>query len=216
MGHDRRTPKQEIEPSREVEVMIVSGDRNVYGGPFKQRERKLYSVMEENRINGLLAELVAMLDFKKNGYKIERTGIGSDFIVFKEGERYNQIYVEVKYNGAELSPLQRKQKFLLKKRGESHFVYRVSKEFLDNYKKEHGINTENMNEEMFRRFRQLKKSIYDATMSHRDSKFKTILPWSCPNCEKIANTQAELIENFGLRKMEDGIIRNQSWCKNCR
>ena len=97
------------------------------------------SVIEDNRINGLLAELVAMLDFKKNGYKIERTGIGSDFIVFKEGERYNQIYVEVKYNGAELSPLQRKQKFLLKKRGESHFVYRVSKEFLDNYKKEHGI-----------------------------------------------------------------------------
>ena len=27
------------------------------------------SVIEDNRINGLLAELVAMLDFKKNGYE---------------------------------------------------------------------------------------------------------------------------------------------------
>ena len=175
------------------------------------------SVIEDNRINGLLAEIVAMLDFKKNGYKIERTGIGSDFIVFKEGERYNQIYVEVKYNGAELSPLQRKQKFLLKKNGTAHFVYRVSKEFLDNYKEENGINPENMNAEMFRRLRQFKKSIYDVIESYKDSSFKIILPWSCPNCNGItANTRAELIENFGLRKMEDGTIRNQSWCKGCR
>ena len=95
------------------------------------------SVIEDNRINGLLAEIVAILDFKKNGYKIEMTGIGSDFIVFKDGERDKQMYVEVKYNGAELSPLQLKQKFLLKKTGGGYFLYRVSKEFLDNYKKEH-------------------------------------------------------------------------------
>ena len=119
------------------------------------------SVIEDNRINGLLAEVIAILDFKKNGYKIERTGIGSDFIVFKDGERDKQMYVVVKYNGAELSPLQLKQKFLLKKTGGGYFLYRVSKEFLDNYKKEHGINTENMNAVTYTRFRRFKQSLYD-------------------------------------------------------
>ena len=119
------------------------------------------SVIEDNRINGLLAEIVAILDFKKNGFKIERTGIGSDFIVYKEGEKDDQMYVEVKYNGAELSRLQLRQKFLLKKTGQAHFVYRVSKEFLDNYKKEHGINIENMNASMYTHLRRLKQSLYD-------------------------------------------------------
>ena len=175
------------------------------------------SIIEDNRINGLLAEIVAILDFKKNGYKIEGTGIGSDFVAYKEGEKDSQMYVEVKYNGAELSPLQTKQKFLLKRNGTAHFVYRVSKEFLDNYKSEQGINAENMNAEMFRLLRQFKKSIYDVTESHKDDQFKIILPWRCPNCNKInANTREELEEKFGLRKMADGIIRNQSWCRRCR
>ena len=38
-----------------------------------------------------------------------------------------------------------------------------------------------------------------------------------PHCE---NTKAiifsELIEKFGLRKMSNGTIRNQSWCRSCR
>ena len=89
--------------------------------------------------------------------------------------------------------------------------------FLDNYKKEHGINAENMNAEMFRLLRQFKKSIYDVTESHKDDQFKIILPWRCPNCNKTrVDTQAELEEKFGLRKMGDGTVRNQSWCKRCR
>ena len=175
------------------------------------------SVIEDNRINGLLAEVIAILDFKKNGFKIERTGIGSDFIVYKEGEKDNQMHVEVKYNGAELSRLQLRQKFLLKKTGQAHFVYRVSKEFLDNYKKEHGINAENMNAEMYTRLRQFKQSLYDVTVSHKDNQFKIILPWKCPSCNIIkANTREELEEKFGLRRMQDGIVRNQSWCRGCR
>ena len=175
------------------------------------------SVIEDNRINGLLAEVIAILDFKKNGFKIERTGIGSDFIVYKEGEKDNQMHVEVKYNGAELSPLQLKQRRLLKKNGKAYFVYRVSKEFLDNYKKEHGINAENMNAEMYTRLRQFKQSLYDVIMSHRDGQFKIILPWRCPNCNITrANTREELEEKFGLRKMGDGTVRNQSWCRGCR
>ena len=175
------------------------------------------SIIEDNRINGLLSELIAILDFKKDGYEIERTGIGSDFIVFKDGERDNQMYIEVKYNGAELSPLQLKQRRLLKKNGKAYFVYRVSKEFLDNYKKERGINTENMNADMYMRLRRFKQSLYDVTVSHKDNQFKIILPWKCPSCNIIkANTREELEEKFGLRKMQDGIVRNQSWCRGCR
>ena len=175
------------------------------------------SVIEDNRINGLLAEIVAILDFKKDGYKIERTGIGSDFIVFKEGEKDAKMYVEVKYNGAELSRLQLRQKFLLKKAGGTYFVYKVSKTFLDNYKEEHGINDENMNGEMYARLRQFKQSLYDVTVSYMDDQFKIILPRRCPNCNITrANTREELEEKFGLRKMGDGTVRNQSWCRGCR
>lgn len=33
----------------------------------------------------------------------------------------------------------------------------------------------------------------------------------CPKCEK-----EKRMEDFGLRKMPSGEIRNQSWCKKCR
>ena len=175
------------------------------------------SVIEDNRINGLLAEIVAILDFKKDGYKIERTGIGSDFIAFKDEDKGAKMYVEVKYNGAELSRLQLRQKFLLKKAGGTYFVYKVSKTFLDNYKKEHGINNENMDGELYMRLRQFKQSLYDITVSHTDTQFKIILPCKCPHCNKTrANTREELEEKFGVRRMLDGIVRNQSWCKRCR
>ena len=57
-------------------------------------------------------------------------------------------------------------------------------EFLDNYKKEHGINDENMNGEMYMRLRQVKQSLYGVTVSHKDGQFKIILPWRCPNSNK--------------------------------
>ena len=33
----------------------------------------------------------------------------------------------------------------------------------------------------------------------------------CPHCGKI-----KPLSEFGFRKMKDGTIRNQSWCKECR
>ena len=33
----------------------------------------------------------------------------------------------------------------------------------------------------------------------------------CPKCNTIKPATA-----FGLRKMRDGTIRNQAWCKSCR
>lgn len=49
---------------------------------------------------------------------------------------------------------------------------------------------------------------------------KIQLPHKCPNCGKVANTEAELKDKFGYRTMETSpgnkVIRNQSWCKECR
>ena len=33
----------------------------------------------------------------------------------------------------------------------------------------------------------------------------------CPKCKK-----EKTISEFGFRKMGDGKVRNQSWCKDCR
>ena len=61
----------------------------------------------ENKIFGIIAEIIAILDYQSVGYQIRRTGIGSDFIAFNE---FEEIFVEVKYGNAQLSSLQRKQK----------------------------------------------------------------------------------------------------------
>lgn len=34
---------------------------------------------------------------------------------------------------------------------------------------------------------------------------------TCPKCEK-----EKPIKDFGYRKMENGQVRNQSWCRKCR
>lgn len=38
-----------------------------------------------------------------------------------------------------------------------------------------------------------------------------VLYRECPHCERILS-----LMKFGLRKMRNGTIRNQSWCKDCR
>ena len=40
----------------------------------------------------------------------------------------------------------------------------------------------------------------------------------CPveDCTTIANSLVEIEEKFGCRKMEDGKIIPQSWCRECR
>ena len=167
---------------------------------------------EQNKLNGILAEIIAIQDFLSNGYEIKRTGIGSDFIAYKKiPGGIDQTYVEVKYGNASLSSLQKKQRFLAKKHNMGFFEYRVTEEFLGNFKIKHNIKTENMNPD------QLRESIYQTGITENSSKFRMQLPWICPNCNQTkANSQAELIENFGMRKMGNGVIRNQSWCRRCR
>ena len=90
----------------------------------------------QNKQNGLLAEKIAIEDFVAQGFRIKKTGIGSDFIAFKKmsGKKEYQIYVEVKYNKAELSPLQKKKRSVMKKSGIDYLVYRVTSKFMKNYK----------------------------------------------------------------------------------
>ncbi len=41
-------------------------------------------------------------------------------------------------------------------------------------------------------------------------------PTSCPHCFVTAMGFDEIVKDFGLRNMDDGTIRIQSWCRNCR
>ena len=38
----------------------------------------------------------------------------------------------------------------------------------------------------------------------------------CPHCLKTATGLDSIIKYFGLRNMDDGVTRVQSWCKDCR
>jgi hypothetical protein len=168
----------------------------------------------QNKQNGLLAERIAREDFIEQGFSIKKTGIGSDFIAFKKtpGKKEHQIYVEVKYNKAELSPLQKKKRSAMKKSGIDYIVYRVTSKFMENYKKENGIEDNiissiNLGEPFTNRY-----------IVSKNENFRIILPWKCPNCKRnSASTISELIKNFGLRTMgKNGTVRNQSWCRECR
>ena len=167
---------------------------------------------EKNKTFGVISEIIAILDFQSNGYNIRRTGIGSDFIAFRNiSDGLDEMYVEVKYGKATLSSLQKRQKFLAKKTKMRFFEYRVTQKYLENFIEENGIDVNKINPD------ELRESIYDYKIKNSESNFKVILPWTCPHCDKTkAITHSELIENFGLRKMSDGTIRNQSWCRICR
>ena len=105
----------------------------------------------ENCINGFLAEIIAIQDFRDNGYEIKKTGIGSDFIAFRKiPGGIDETYVEVKFGSSELTQLQKKQKFLAKKFDTQFFEYRVTREFLENFKKENHIEIENLDIEQLR------------------------------------------------------------------
>ena len=41
-------------------------------------------------------------------------------------------------------------------------------------------------------------------------------PTYCPNCGTDASGFSEISEKFGLRLMDDGVTRVQSWCRDCR
>jgi len=89
-----------------------------------------------NVIKGKLAEELAKEDYKNHGYKIIKTGIGSDFIAIKKfysNEKPLKEFVEVKTGKAKVSKKQKNVMKKITKSGKKYTIYRVTDAFLDNY-----------------------------------------------------------------------------------
>jgi predicted Holliday junction resolvase-like endonuclease len=87
-----------------------------------------------NIIKGKIGEEIAEIDYKNNGYKIIRTGIGSDFIAIKKFSGYDKPYIEFVEVKTGKSRQSKKQKIIMKnnrKVGKNYTIYRVSDAFLD-------------------------------------------------------------------------------------
>src|SRR2546428_1988301 len=85
---------------------------------------------------GKLGENIAKDDYRKHGYKIIKTGIGSDFIALKtfdSSAKPLREFVEVKTGRARTSKKQRSIMKKIKKTGKKYTVYRVTDAFLEHY-----------------------------------------------------------------------------------
>ena len=157
-----------------------------------------------NKIKGKIAEEIAKQDYIDNGFKIQETGIGSDFIATKKlGNMTYQEYVDVKSGNAKLTKKQKQTKSLLKKDHIPYTVYRVTNEHL--------VFQIANNPQL----QQLCKNM-GLDISQFTGIFVIQDPTSCPNCELTAGGLHDILTNFGLRNMGGGAVRVQSWCRNCR
>ena len=157
-----------------------------------------------NKIKGRIAEEIAKQDYFDNGFEIQQTGIGSDFIAIKKwGNRTYQEFVDVKSGNAKLTKKQRQTKSLLKKENIPYSIYRVTNEHLkfqiDNNPQLHQF-CEDIGTDI---------SQFIGTFVIQD-------PTNCPNCKLGAGGLHDILTTFGLRNMGDGTVRVQSWCRNCR
>jgi len=157
-----------------------------------------------NKIKGRIAEEIAKQDYLDNGFEIQETGIGSDFIAIKKlGDIIYKEYVDVKSGNAKLTKKQRLTKNQLRKENINYSVYRVTNEHLE-------FEIENSSE-----LQQLCQN-----MGFDISQFTGIFliqdPTSCPNCQLSAGGLHDILSKFGLRNMGDRTVRVQSWCRNCR
>ena len=85
---------------------------------------------------GKLGENIAKDDYRKHGYKIIKTGIGSDFIAFKNFDssaKPFREFVEVKTGKARASKKQRTFMKKIKKTGKKYTIYRITDAFLEHY-----------------------------------------------------------------------------------
>lgn len=157
-----------------------------------------------NVIKGKIAEEIAKQDYLDNGFEIQETGIGSDFIAIKKlGDTIYKEYVDVKSGNATLTKKQRQTKSQLKKQKINYSVYRVTNQHLEFQIKNNS------------KFQELSQSIgFD--LSQFSGIFVIQDPTSCPNCGLGAEGLQEILGKFGLRNMDDETVRAQSWCRNCR
>ena len=166
-------------------------------------------LFEKNLEKGCIAEIIAKEDYENHGFKITKTGIGNDFFAEKQipgTDEYYQEFVEVKAGGSTLSKRQKISKRKAKLKGIDYTQYTVTDDFLENYLQENTIpNIQN-----FELLELVPENWED------DPSYKIVLPGMCPHCGISAYSLSEIITKFGLRRMFDGIIRKQSWCRRCR
>lgn len=163
----------------------------------------------QNLEKGRIAEKIAIEDYENHGFKVTRTGVGSDFVAEKLIEGNDKLYrefVEVKAGYSPLSKLQKITKSRMKKEGIVYSEYIVSDPFIENYLEENTI-------QQIPNF-ELRELIPENWKD--DEKYRINLPGICPHCGVSVETLDGLITKFGLRKMSDDTIRNQSWCRICR
>jgi len=157
-----------------------------------------------NKIKGKIAEEIAKQDYIDNGFKIQETGIGSDFIAVKKlGNIIYKEYVDVKSGNAKLTKKQKQMKSLLKKDHIPYCVYRVTNEHLE-FQIENNLKLQQLCQDM------------GFDISQFTGIFVVQDPTSCPSCALGSSGLHDILTNFGLRNMEDGTVRVQSWCRNCR
>lgn len=95
-----------------------------------------YQLLLNNIMKGKLGEQIAELDYVNNGYSIQRTGIGSDFIAIKKIDDSESViyeFVEVKTGKAKPSKRQQNVMKNVKKSGKLYTVYRINDAFMSTY-----------------------------------------------------------------------------------
>jgi hypothetical protein len=157
-----------------------------------------------NKIKGKIAEDLAKTDYIANGFTIQQTGIGSDFIAIKKSANviYKE-YVDVKSGNATLTKKQKETKSILRKYDIPYTVYRVTDKHLK-FQIKHNSELQNCWKKI------------DLDVSKFTGNFIIVDSTTCPNCKLFANGFDSIFINFGLRNMGNGSVRVQSWCKNCR
>jgi hypothetical protein len=166
---------------------------------------KINSIIQftTNKIKGKIAEDLAKTDYLENGFTLQKTGIGSDFIVMKKfGNTMYKEFVDVKSGNAQLSKKQKYTRSLLKKDNIPYSIYRVTDKYLEFQIKQNP---------------QLYTYKQEINFSPQFTKnFVISDQTSCPNCKLTVNGFDSIFINFGLRNMGNGSVRVQSWCKSCR
>lgn len=93
-----------------------------------------HQLLLNNVAKGKLGQQIAELDYINNGYSIQRTGIGSDFIAIKNARYSESIiceFVEVKTGKARPSKRQRFVMKKVKKSGKIYTIYRINDALLE-------------------------------------------------------------------------------------
>ncbi|AFS80041.1 hypothetical protein NKOR_00615 [Candidatus Nitrosopumilus koreensis AR1] len=157
-----------------------------------------------NAIKGKIAEEIAKQDYLRNGFEIQETGIGSDFIAVKKtNDTIYKEYVDVKSGNARLTKKQKETKNQLRKENICYSIYRVTNQHL-----EFQIQN-NPQLQQLCQYLGFDISQYAGVFVIQD-------PTSCPNCGLGGEGLQEILSKFGLRNMGNGTVRVQSWCRNCR